>query len=70
MGASLERIRIDLINGNLERLAPFSLNGIWNSCGWYARQEGIQPLSKGAALGVDYGGIHTSKSFIPAGDAG
>jgi hypothetical protein len=63
MGAGLEGIAIDLIEGKVAGLATFGVGG---SKGLHAGNKRIQALSQGAAFGVNGSSGHFSKSSIRA----
>ena len=62
MHPRLKGIAIDVLNGNLTRLAALRLDrhgrGSRNNTGRNAWQQRVKPLAQGAALGIGSGGSH------------
>jgi hypothetical protein len=69
-GAGLKGVAVDLVDGNLARLAPFGLGGGGLGRGGNARQQRVQSLAQGAAFRVGGGNGHDKKSSVPACSAG
>jgi hypothetical protein len=60
----LKRIAINLIERNLARFSPFDLGRRRSRGSLNTRKKGIKAFPQGAALCVNCGGCHLSKSFI------